>query len=76
VNSIVQRECRSGEPLHHGYNLFNAACGTGEYIEALEADQHVEGVDRLVKCLRGRSFVRLDEPLANDTQAMPSPFIA
>jgi choline dehydrogenase-like flavoprotein len=76
VNSIVQTECSSGEPLHHGYNLFNAAHGTGESIEALKADQRVEDVDRLVKCLSGRSSVLLDEPLANDTQAMPSPLVA
>jgi len=76
VNSIVQTECSSGEPLHHGYNLFNAAHGTGESIEALKADQRVEDVDHLVKCLCGRSSILLDEPLANDTQAMPSPLVA
>jgi 2-polyprenyl-6-methoxyphenol hydroxylase-like FAD-dependent oxidoreductase len=76
VNSIGQTKCSSGEPLHHGYNLFNAAHGAGESIEALKADQRVEDVDHLVKCLCGRSVVLLDKPLANDTQAMSSPFVA
>jgi hypothetical protein len=75
-STLAQTECSSGEPLHHGYNLLNSARRTGESIVALKADQRVEDVDRLVKCLSIRSSVLLDEPLANDTQAMPSPLIA
>jgi hypothetical protein len=73
---FVQPERRVGELAHHGCDFLNAARGTGEGIEALEAEKGVENIDRLVKCLGGRSSILLDEPPDDDTQALPPPFVS
>src|SRR5690349_20876509 len=72
----IQTECRVGESAHHGCDFLNAASGTGEGIEALEAEESVENVDRLVEGLGGRPSVLGDEPPDDDTKALPPPFFS
>ena len=65
-----------GESAHYGRNFLNGACGTGQGIEALEAEESIENVDRLVECPGGRLSVLLDETPNDDTQALPPPFVS
>src|SRR6266516_854586 len=74
--SFVQTECRTGNPLHHGRHLLQAARGTGESIEVLETEQGEENADHLVECFGVRTSILLCEPLAEYTQAMAPPFIS
>src|SRR5262249_46037009 len=74
--SFVQTDCRVGESAHHGCDFLNGARGTSQGIKALEAEEGIENVDRLVECSRGRLSVLLDEPPNDDTQTLPPPFVS
>jgi hypothetical protein len=74
--SLVQAKCRTGEPLHYGDDFFKAASGASEGIEALEADQGIEDIDRLVECLGCLSLVLLGKSLDDDTKTLSPPFVA
>jgi len=65
-----------GEPTHHGRDFLNATGRTGEGIEALEADQGVENVNRLLECLGGWSSMLLDKSPDDDTKTLPSPLVS
>src|SRR5438445_261175 len=65
-----------GEPTHHRRNFLNAASRTGEGIEALEADQSVENINRLLDCLGSWSSMLLDKPPDDNTKALPPPLVS
>ena len=73
--SFVQTRYRARKSLHHRRDLLEAARRTGQGIEALETEQSVEHIDRLVDCLGDRLPMLLTKSLDNDTKALPPPFV-
>src|SRR5258708_33530526 len=54
---ISHTEYRPGKPLNYRGNFLETAGGAGKRVEAFEADQGVQHIDRLINNLTGRASV-------------------
>ena len=72
---LIQTEYRPSAPLHHRGHLLKTPRGTSKGIEALEADQGVQHIDRLVEGCFDRACVLAGQPPDENLQTLSSPVI-
>src|SRR5947209_19752538 len=73
---FIEIECRMCEPAHQRRNFLQAACGPGQGIERLKAEQGKEGVNCLVERLYGSKHLLLDKPLCDHAYPLTSSFVS